>query len=172
MSYNGSGNTIPLISMRHRTETNRKQLGSNAQNLVCVPVTLSYSEGVQKIPLKIGLINCQSVTDETIYAFGELAFDTIVLTETWLTGGISDQKIVGDMTAVSYSNHQAARTHGKDATKTINSLVLLEIVKLPKGINDTIIDFGLGYGYLVRPYWAEQNIQVIYVIYSIISVCT
>ena len=29
-----------------------KQLGSNAQNLVCVLVTPSYSEGVQKTALK------------------------------------------------------------------------------------------------------------------------
>ena len=47
MGYNGSGYAIPLISMRPRTEKHPKQLGSNAQNLVCVPVTLSYSEVVQ-----------------------------------------------------------------------------------------------------------------------------
>ena len=57
MDYNGSGNTIPLISMSPRTEKHPKQLGSNAQNLVCVPITPSYSEGVQKTPLKIGLTN-------------------------------------------------------------------------------------------------------------------
>ena len=33
--------------MHPRTEKHPKRLGSNAQNLVCVPVTPSYSESVQ-----------------------------------------------------------------------------------------------------------------------------
>ena len=102
--------------MRPRTEKHPKQLGSNAQNLVCVPVTPSYSEGVQKTPLKIGLVNCQSLCnkcDEIVDVVREEAFDALVVTETWLTGGISDQKITGDVTPVGYSFYHAARTHRK-----------------------------------------------------------
>ena len=63
-----------------------------------VPVTPSYSESVQKPPLKIGLINCQSVCnkcDEIVV--WEVGFDASVVTETQLTDGISAQKIVGDV---------------------------------------------------------------------------
>jgi len=37
--------------------------------------------------------------------------DHLVITETWLSGNISDQKIVGDVTPAGYSFHQAARIH-------------------------------------------------------------
>ena len=40
--------------------------------------------------------------------------DVLVITETWLTGNISDQKIVGDVTPAGYSFHLAARIHKKD----------------------------------------------------------
>ena len=32
--------------------------------------------------------------------------DALVLTETWLTGNVSDQKIVGDVTPAGYSFYQ------------------------------------------------------------------
>ena len=37
--------------------------------------------------------------------------DTLVITETWLTGNVSDQTIVGDVTPAGYSFHHAARIH-------------------------------------------------------------
>ena len=35
------------------------------------------------------------------------------MTETWLTGGASDQTIVGYVTPVGYGFHHTARTHRK-----------------------------------------------------------
>ena len=102
MDYSGSGNAIPHCS--------------NAQNLVCVPGTPSYSKSVQKTPLKIGLINCQSLCNkcvEVVDVVGEESFNAFVVTKTWLTGGISDQKIVVDVTSVGYSFYHAARIHRK-----------------------------------------------------------
>ena len=40
-------------------------------------------------------------------------FDILVMRETWLTGGASDQKIVGDVTPAGYGFHRTARTHRK-----------------------------------------------------------
>ena len=40
-------------------------------------------------------------------------FDIPVMTETWLTGGASDQKIVGDVTPAVSGFHHTARTHRK-----------------------------------------------------------
>ena len=37
----------------------------------------------------------------------------LVVIETWLTGNVSDQKIVGDVTPAGYSFHHAARIHKK-----------------------------------------------------------
>ena len=39
--------------------------------------------------------------------------DDLVITETYLTGNVSDQKIVGDVTPAGYSSHHAARIHKK-----------------------------------------------------------
>ena len=80
MSYSGSSNVIPLISMHSCTEKHPKQLGSNAQYLVCASVTVSYSEGVQKPPLKIGLMNCQLVCYkcvEIIDVIGDVGFTVL-----------------------------------------------------------------------------------------------
>ena len=40
--------------------------------------------------------------------------DALVITETWLTGNVSDQNIVGDVTPAGYAFHHAARIHKKD----------------------------------------------------------
>ena len=39
--------------------------------------------------------------------------DALVITETWLTGNVSDQKSVGDVTPAGYSFYHAARIHKK-----------------------------------------------------------
>ena len=36
-----------------------------------------------------------------------------VITETWLTDNVSDQKLVGDVTSAGYSFHHAARIYKK-----------------------------------------------------------
>ena len=82
MTYNS---TIPLVSMRPRTEKRPKQLGSDAQDMVCLPATPSWSEGVQKTPLKIELMNYQSSCNEygeILEAAGEVGFDAFVVVET------------------------------------------------------------------------------------------
>ncbi|KAK2151927.1 hypothetical protein LSH36_345g00012 [Paralvinella palmiformis] len=43
----------------------------------------------------------------------QIGSDALVITETWLTGNVSDQKIVGDVTPAGYSFHHAARIHKK-----------------------------------------------------------
>ena len=48
-----------------------------------------------------------------------LDFDAFVITETWLTGKDSDQKIVGDMTTEGYTFHRAPRTHRKGGAVSI-----------------------------------------------------
>ena len=56
---------------------------------------------IAKTPLKIWLTNCQSLCnkyDEIVDVVGEQSFDALVVTETWLTGGVSDQKTVDDVT--------------------------------------------------------------------------
>ena len=42
-----------------------------------------------------------------------MGFDGLVVTETWLTRGISDLKFVGDITPAGYAFHHAARIHRK-----------------------------------------------------------
>ena len=37
------------------------------------------------------------------------------IAETWLTGNVSDQKIVGDVTPAGYSFHHASRIHKKES---------------------------------------------------------
>jgi len=39
--------------------------------------------------------------------------DALAITETWLTGNVSDQKHVGDVTPAGYSFHHAAQIHKK-----------------------------------------------------------
>jgi len=43
----------------------------------------------------------------------ELDLDALVITDTWLTGNVSDQNIVGEVTPAGYSFHHAARIHKK-----------------------------------------------------------
>ena len=51
-------------------------------------------KGVQKTTLQLVCNRCDKIVD----VIGEVGFDALVVMETWLTGIISDQKIVGDVT--------------------------------------------------------------------------
>ena len=64
MSYNGSGNTIPLISVRPRNGKHPKQLRSNAKNLFVYHLHRPIVKMYRKPLLKIRLINCQIVCNK------------------------------------------------------------------------------------------------------------
>ena len=78
----------------------RLGLNSDASNLIIVP------------NVTIGLINCQSIcnkSDVISDVVKDMDLDVIVITATWLTGNVSDQKFAGDVTPAGYSIHHAAR---------------------------------------------------------------
>jgi len=52
-------------------------------------------------------------SDEISDVVKDMDFDALVITETWLTGNVSNQKIVGDVTPAGYSFHHAALIHKK-----------------------------------------------------------
>ena len=99
--------------MRPRSGKHPKQIGSDTSNLITVPVTPYNGTDVQNC---IGLINCQSICnkyDEVSDVVKDMDLDAIVITETWLTGNVSEQKIVGDVTPAGYSFNHAAGIHKK-----------------------------------------------------------
>ncbi|KAK2142003.1 hypothetical protein LSH36_1007g01009 [Paralvinella palmiformis] len=55
---------------------------------------------------------CESVIDTSIFT-EDMDLDSLVITQTWLTGNVLDQKFVGDVTPAGYSFHHAARIHKK-----------------------------------------------------------
>ena len=108
------GNTI-CLAMHPRNGKHPKQIGSDASNLVTVPITPYNGTAIQNV--SIDLINCQSIcnkTDDISDVVKDMDLDVLVITETWLTGNVSDQKIVGDVTPTGYSFHHIARIHMKD----------------------------------------------------------
>ena len=77
-----------------------------------MPITPYNGTAVQNV--SIGLINCQSIcnkSDEISDVVKDMDLDALVITETSLTGNVSDQKIVGDVTPAEHLFHQAARIH-------------------------------------------------------------
>ena len=79
-----------------------------------LPITPYNGTAVQNI--SIGLINCESIcnkSDQISDVVKDMDLDVLVITETWMTGNVSDQKIVGDVTPAGYSFHHAARIHKK-----------------------------------------------------------
>jgi len=56
--------------------------------------------------------------------FSDMHLDAVVITETWLTGNVSDQKIVGDVTPAGYSFHHVARIHKKGGKSAFFSVIL------------------------------------------------
>ena len=74
-------------------------MGSDASNLIDVPITPYNVTAVQNV--SIGLINCQSICyryDKITDVVKDVDLDVLVMTESWLTGNVSDQNIVGEVT--------------------------------------------------------------------------
>ena len=100
--------------MRPRSGKDLKQIGCDASNLITVPLTPYNDTAVQNV--SIGLINCQPIrnkSDEISDVVKDMDLDALVITETWLTGNVSDQKIAVDVTKTGYSFHHAAPIHNK-----------------------------------------------------------
>ena len=108
-----SSNTI-CLAMRTRSGKHPKQIGCNATNLINVPITPCNGTAVQNV--SIGIINCRSIfnkSDETSDVVKNKDLDALAIAKTWLTGNVSDQRIVGDVTPAGYSFHHAVRIHKK-----------------------------------------------------------
>ena len=63
-----------------------------------------------------GLINCQSTCnkfDEISDVVKHMDLDVVFITDTWLTGNVSDQRIVGDVNPARYPFDHVARIHKK-----------------------------------------------------------
>ena len=120
------GNTI-CLAMRPRSGKHPKQIGSDASNLITVPIT-PYGTAVQNV--SIGLINCQSICnkfDEISDVVKDMDLVAFVITGTWLTGNVSHQKIVGDVIPDGYSFHHAARIHKKGGV--VDDILLRDSLK-------------------------------------------
>ena len=66
-------------------------------------MTITPYNGTSVQNVSIGLINCQVIcnkSDEIYDVVKDMNLDALVITETWMTGNVSDQKIVGDVTPV------------------------------------------------------------------------
>ena len=97
-----------------RSGKHPKQIGSDGSNLITVPITPYNGTAVQNV--SIGLINRQSICNksgEMFYVDKDMNIHVLVITETWLTDNVSDQKIVNDVTRAGYSFRHAAQIHKK-----------------------------------------------------------
>ena len=107
------GNAI-CLAMHPRIGKHPKQIGSDASNLITVPITPYNGTAVQNV--SIGLINCQSIcnkSDEISDVVKDMDLDVLVITETWLTRNVSSQICAGKMTPVEYAFHYEARINKK-----------------------------------------------------------
>jgi len=126
---------IPLVSERTRRLKHHMQAGTNANNLVSVPLVPSNCTVKSKKPLSIGLINCQSICnkcDEVADVVRDTDLDALVITETWLTGTDSDQKVIGDLTVEGYSFCHSPRTHRRGGGIGFLYRDSLKIKRLPR----------------------------------------
>ena len=90
-----------------------------------MPITPYNGTVVQNVT--IGLINCQWIcnkSDEISDVVKDLDLDDIVITETWLTGTVSDQNIVGEVTSVGYSFPHVVWIHKKGVDSAFFSVIL------------------------------------------------
>ena len=107
-----SGNTICLAMPPRSRKQHRGQIGSDASNLITVPITPYNGTAVQNV--SIGLIHCQSIcnkSDEISDVVKDMDLAALDITDSWLTGNVSDQKGVHDVTPAGFSFHHAARIH-------------------------------------------------------------
>ena len=77
-----------------------------------MPIAPYNGTAVQNV--SIGLINCQSIcnkSDEISDLIKDMDLDALVIRDTWLSGNVSDQKIVSNVTPAGYSFHHAAWIH-------------------------------------------------------------
>jgi len=91
-----------------------KHLRYDLRNLITVPITSYNGTAVQNV--SICLKNCQSIfnkPDEISYIVKDMDLDALVITETWLTGNVLGQKLVGDVTPAGYLFHHSAQIHKK-----------------------------------------------------------
>ena len=84
------GNSI-CLPMRTRCGKHPKQMASDASNLITVPITLYNGKAVQNV--SIGLIKFRSIfikSDKISDVVKNMDLDALVITNTWLTGHVSD----------------------------------------------------------------------------------
>jgi len=91
------GNSI-CLAMRPRSRKHPKQIGSDASNLITLPITPYNGTAVQNVSIALMLFD----------VIKDMDLDALVITKTWLTGNVSDHKIVGDVIPAGYSFHHAA----------------------------------------------------------------
>jgi len=95
-------------------ENIQSRWGFGASNLITLPITQYNGTPLQTV--SIGFLNCQSIcikSDEISDVVKGMDFYALVITESWLAGNVSDQKIVGDVTPNEYPFYLATRIHKK-----------------------------------------------------------
>ena len=81
------GNTI-CLAMRPRSGKHPKQMESDASNLITLPISPYNGTAVQNISIGQSIWN---KSDEISDIVKDMNLDALVITETWLTGNVSDQ---------------------------------------------------------------------------------
>jgi len=84
-----------LLAMRQRSGKHPRQIGSDTRNLIIVPIKQYSGTAVQNV--SIGPTNCHSIcnkSDEISDVIKYMDLDALVITETWLTGNVSEQKML------------------------------------------------------------------------------
>ncbi|KAK2148286.1 hypothetical protein LSH36_505g01065 [Paralvinella palmiformis] len=84
--------------------------------LISNPTHLKSMVGCINVILSASTLAVNSIynkSDEISDVVKDMDLDALVITKTCLTGNVSDQKIVGEVTPAGYSFHHAARIHKK-----------------------------------------------------------
>ena len=129
MFMHDNKNNVPIYS-----NNRSKQDGANPDNLITVPVSLLRTCQITT-SINVGLVNCQSICNkcnEIVDCIQDMDFDVLVLTETWLTGTESDQRISGDLTPEGYVFRHSPRTNRKGGGVGIIFRNYLKFKQLPR----------------------------------------
>ena len=89
------GGNIICSAIRSGCGKHPKQIGSDASNMITVPITPYNGTAVQNA--SIGRINYQSICNKSVEISDVVKYmdlDALVITETWLTGNVSDRKML------------------------------------------------------------------------------